>query len=50
MQRFVHTENLKHFRERLARETDPTVRAQIERLLKEEEQRVFRKRAQDGQG
>lgn len=39
MHRFVHNENLKRFQELLAKESDPAKRAQIERLIAEEEAR-----------
>jgi hypothetical protein len=39
LHRFIHTQNLKHFHELLAQETDPAKREQIKRLLKEEEDR-----------
>ena len=37
MQRFIHNENLKRFRDLLAIEKDPAKREQIGRLLEEEE-------------
>jgi hypothetical protein len=39
MERFVHNENLKRFRELLAQENDLSKRKQIERLIGEEEAR-----------
>jgi hypothetical protein len=39
MQRFIHGENLKLFRDLLASDVDPAKRKQIERLVKEEEAR-----------
>jgi hypothetical protein len=39
MHSFIHAQNLKRFRELLEQECDPELRAQIERLLKEEEDR-----------
>jgi hypothetical protein len=40
MDKFVARENIKHFRERLETETDPSMRARLHRLLVEEEDKL----------
>jgi hypothetical protein len=40
MDRFIARENIRHFRDRLISETDPTVRSSLQRLLVEEEDKL----------
>lgn len=45
MQRFLHDENLRRFRQLLAEESNPIKREQIKRLIKEEEARKINRPA-----
>jgi hypothetical protein len=40
MQKFVAEQNIQHFRERLARETDPHQRELLQRMIDEEEAKL----------
>jgi hypothetical protein len=40
MQKFVANQNIQHFRELLARETDPRQRELLQRMIREEEAKL----------